>query len=186
MVMAFLFISGATMYVNAQNGGTPVVAQIPSKTLTVDQLLANGDSLIGQTVAVEGYCTHACSHGATKIFLKGEKENTMLRVQAGKLRSFDTKCVKAKVNVIGTVKEQRIGETYLQNWENRLTKQVVDVHGTNGKGCENEQKAQGEQVGVSEQARIADFRKKIAARKAACGKDYLSVYYVVAQSYTIK
>ena len=34
-------------------------------------------------------------------------------------------------------------------------------------------------------ARIADFRAKIAERKAATGKDYLSFYYMEASSYEI-
>ena len=33
--------------------------------------------------------------------------------------------------------------------------------------------------------RIADFRAKIAERKTAAGKDYLSFYYMEASSYEI-
>ena len=35
------------------------------------------------------------------------------------------------------------------------------------------------------EARIADFRAKIAERKAATGIDYLSFYYMEASSYEI-
>ena len=47
-----------------------------------------------------------------------------------------------------------------------------------------EKKARGETASTPE-ARIADFRAKIAERKAATGKDYLSFYYMEASSYEI-
>ena len=46
-------------------------------------------------------------------------------------------------------------------------------------------KARGE-TGNTPEERIADFRAKIAQRKADTGKDYLSFYYVEAQSYAIR
>ena len=47
-----------------------------------------------------------------------------------------------------------------------------------------EKKARGE-TGNTTEERIADFRKKIAERKAKTGKDYLSFYFVEAESYKI-
>ena len=34
--------------------------------LSVDDILAEGDSLVGKTVTVEGVCTHICKHGGKK------------------------------------------------------------------------------------------------------------------------
>ena len=48
-----------------------------------------------------------------------------------------------------------------------------------------EKKARGETANTPE-ARIADFRAKIADRKAKTGKDYLSFYFVEASSYEIQ
>lgn len=39
--------------------------------LSVDDILAKGDSLVGKTVTVEGVCTHICKHGGKKLFMMG-------------------------------------------------------------------------------------------------------------------
>ena len=51
-------------------------------------------------------------------------------------------------------------------------------------GCDTEKAARGETAN-SVEGRIADFRTKIAARAEAEGKEYLSFYFVEAQSYEI-
>ena len=134
--------------------------------------------------AIEGICTHTCKHGATKIFLMGSDDTKTIRVEAGPLGSFDTKCINAIVTVTGTLKEQRVDEAYLQNWEAKLKAQTEKSHGETAAGCDSEKKARGETASTPE-ARIADFRAKIAERKAATGKDYLSFYYMEASSYEI-
>ena len=64
-----------------------------SGAMEIDDLLANAESLTDQEVTIEGVCTHACKHGATKIFLMGSDDTQTIRVEAAKLGSFDTKCV---------------------------------------------------------------------------------------------
>lgn len=39
--------------------------------MEIDALLASAEALVGQEVAIEGICTHICSHGGRKIFLMG-------------------------------------------------------------------------------------------------------------------
>ena len=51
-------------------------------------------------------------------------------------------------------------------------------------GCDTEKNSRGETADTPE-GRIADFRAKIAAEKEATGKEYLSFYHVVAESYEI-
>lgn len=158
--------------------------QAVSAALTIDDILAHADSLVNQKVTVEGICTHTCKHGATKIFLMGSDDTKTLRAEAGDLGSFDTKCVNSIVTVTGTLKEERIDEAYLQNWEEKLKAQTQESHGETEAGCDSEKKARGETANTPE-ARIADFRTKIAERKASTGKDYLSFYYMEASSYEI-
>ena len=109
-----------------------------------------------------------------------------LRVEAGELGAFDTKVVNNVVTVKGTLKEERIDEAYLQDWENRVKNQTEEKHGNEeGEGgCDTEKNSRGETADTTE-GRIADFRAKIAAEKAATGKEYLSFYHVVAESYEI-
>ena len=159
--------------------------QAASSALEIDSLLANAENLAGQEVTIEGVCTHACKHGAKKIFLMGSDDTQVTRVEAGTLGAFDPKCVNSIVRVTGTLKEQRIDEAYLQNWEAQLKAQAAEKHGTGEAGCDSEKKARGETAN-SPEARIADFRAKIADRKAETGKEYLSFYFMEANSYEVE
>ncbi len=138
------------------------------EALQIDDLLAGADSLAGKEVWIEGVCTHACKHGARKIFLMGRK--------------FDPQCVGSIVRVKGILREQRVDEDYLRSWEEQVRTQAGEQHGTTAAGCDSEKKARGETAATVE-GRIADFRRKIAERNAAEGKPYLSFYFVEAQSY---
>ena len=61
----------------------------------------------------------------------------------------------------------------------------LEKHGTGEAGCDSEKKARGETAN-SPEARIADFRAKIADRKAETGKEYLSFYFMEANSYEVE
>ena len=153
--------------------------------LEIDELLASADSLAGKTVTIEGVCTHTGRHGARKIFLMGSDDTQTVRVESGELGSFDPQCVNRIVRVTGTLDEQRVDEAYLAAWEEQTKAQTGERHGTTEAGCDAE-KAARQETGATVAERIADFRAKIAARKAAEGKDYLSFYYVTATSYEIE
>ena len=153
--------------------------------LEIAELLASADSLAGKTVTIEGVCTHTCRHGARKIFLMGSDDTQTVRVESGELGSFDPQCVNRIVRVTGTLDEQRVDEAYLAAWEEQTKAQTGERHGTTEAGCDAE-KAARQETGATVAERIADFRAKIAARKAAEGKDYLSFYYVTATSYEIE
>ena len=154
--------------------------------MSIDDVMAKAAGLVEQEVTIEGVCTHTCSHGAKKMFLVGSDDSKTLRVEAGELGAFDTKVVNNIVTVKGVIKEERIDEAYLVDWENRLKNQTAEKHGNEeGEGgCDTEKNSRGETANP-EEGRIADFRTKIAAEKAATGKEYLSFYHVVATSYEI-
>ena len=48
------------------------------EALQIDDLLAGADSLAGKEVWIEGVCTHACKHGARKIFLMGRMTQNII------------------------------------------------------------------------------------------------------------
>lgn len=154
--------------------------------MNIDEVLAKAPEMVDQTVVIEGVCTHTCSHGAKKMFLVGSDDTKTIRVEAGELGAFDTKVVNQIVTVKGTLKEERIDEAYLQDWETRVKNQTEEKHGNEeGEGgCTTEKNSRGETANSTE-GRIADFRAKIAAEKEATGKEYLSFYHVVADSYEI-
>lgn len=184
-IVAMTFIGTSCGNKQQKSASEATTEQSVSSALEIDSLLANAESLAGQEVTIEGVCTHTCKHGAKKIFLMGSDDTQVIRVEAGTLGAFDPKCVNSIVRVTGTLKEQRIDEAYLQNWEAQLKAQAAEKHGTGEAGCDSEKKARGETAN-SPEARIADFRAKIADRKAKTGKEYLSFYFMEADSYEVE
>lgn len=186
LVVALMAMVGFNSCGNKQQKQQDEASEQLSGAIDVDSLLAAADSLSGKEVTVEGVCTHICKHGGRKIFLMGSDDTQTIRIEAGKVGKFDQKCVNSLVKVTGVLVEQRVDEAYLENWENQLKAATAEKHGdSDAAGCSTEKQARGETANSPEQ-RIADFRKKIAARKARDGKEYLSFYYVEANNYEIQ
>ena len=185
-MMAALMMAVSMVFVSCGNNKKQQAQQAEEQVaaMSIDDVMAKAAELVDQQVVIEGVCTHTCSHGAKKMFLVGSDDTKTLRVEAGELGAFDTKVVNNMVTVKGVVKEERIDEAYLQDWEARLKAQTEEHHGNGEGGCDTEKNARGETANTAE-GRIADFRAKIAAEKEATGKEYLSFYHVVAESYDI-
>lgn len=150
------------------------------KSLKIDEVLADGEQYVGKDITVEGLCTHICSHGGRKMFLRGKKG--LLRIQSSKeTGAFGADVVNEPVQVTGVLCETRIDETYLKNWEERIKNgNKTGEHSD----CDTESAARGDQGNTDEQ-KIDNFRKRIAERNASEGKNYLSVFYMNAKSYKI-
>ena len=152
--------------------------------LSVDEIIASPESYLDSLITFEGVCSHACKHGATKIFVLGNGDNTLLRVEAGDLGSFDTKCVHNPVTVTGHLREDRIDEEYLANWAEQVKDGTAESHGDGEAGCATDNAARGVQA-TTVDSQIAEYRARIAKRDSLEGKPYLSFYYVEATSYEI-
>ncbi len=127
-IVAMTFIGTSCGNKQQKSASEATTEQSASSALEIDSLLANAESLAGQEVTIEGVCTHTCKHGAKKIFLMGSDDTQVIRVEAGTLGAFDPKCVNSIVRVTGTLKEQRIDEAYLQNWEATVRKWSRLIH----------------------------------------------------------
>ena len=153
-----------------------VSAQV--REFKIDEVFTSGEEYVGQQIAVSGLCSHLCKHGGKKMFLRGA--NGLLRIESSKQTgAFKTDAVNEPVRVTGILRETRIDETYLRNWEDRLASGVAGHD-----GCETEAAARGDR-GSTEQQKIDNFRKRIAERAEREGKNYLSVFYVDADAYEI-
>ncbi|MEG1616252.1 MAG: hypothetical protein RR202_09120 [Bacteroidales bacterium] len=154
----------------------------------IDDLLEKSDSLKGQTVQLEGVCTHVCERSGKKLFLMGSDEDHTIRVEAnGEIGTFNPESVNNIVLVKGKLVEERIDEAYLADWEAQLAADTAEKHGNEGEGgCSTEKKARGEGETNTTDERITEFRNRIADREAKEGKNYLSFYHVVADSYEVK
>ena len=152
--------------------------------LEVDQALADPDSLVGDTIKVEGVCAHICKHGGGKIFLMGSDDTKTLRVEAGEsIGSFPQETVNSIVRVTGVLVEDRINEDYLAQWEAQIADQAKEAQGEGG--CAADMKANAEAEANSVRERIANFRSRIADRAEREGKAYVSLYHMEGLSYEI-
>ncbi len=186
LAAAVLFLAGCGGNPNKMNASAAETAAAQSPAMEVDNLLADAEKLTGGEVTVEGVCMHICRHGGRKIFLMGTDDTQVVRIEAGdKIGSFRPECVNNIVRVTGTLAEDRIDEAYLAEWERQLKDRLAQQHGGGEAGCSAEQQARGESVASSTEKRIADFRARIADRKAREGKEYLSFYHVEGGSYEV-
>ncbi len=159
--------------------------EVAPAALEVDQVLADPDSLVGDTIEIEGICTHICKHGGGKIFLMGSDDTKTLRVEAGEsIGSFPQETVNSIVRVTGVLVEDRIDEDYLAQWEARIADQAKETQGEGG--CAADMKANAEAEANSVRERIANFRSRIAERTEREGKPYVSLYHMEGLSYEIR
>ena len=142
-ILFILTLSCLLISCNQKQKSTPSETAKISKTMQVDDLLNNAEGLVGETVVVDGVCTHICRHGGKKIFLMGSDDTQIIRVEASdNIGSFSQETVNSIVEVKGILMEQRIDEAYLVDWETRLAAGTAEEHGDGEEGCATEQKAQ--------------------------------------------
>ncbi len=157
-----------------------------NKPMNVDELLMNAASLTGETVIVEGLCTHVCAKSGMKLFLQGSDPAHTLRAESdATLGKFDPNSADRQVRLRGILVEDRIDEAYLQEWEQQIRESTLVTHGEGGEGCETEQAAEGVVAGSSEMDQVQQYRRQIAERKATEGKEYLSLYHLAAETVQI-
>ena len=158
--------------------------EVTPAALEVDQVLADPDSLVGDTIEIEGICTHICKHGGGKIFLMGSDDTKTLRIEAGEpIGSFPQETVNSIVRVTGVLVEDRIDEDYLAQWEAQIADQAKEAQGEGG--CAADMKANAEAEANTVRERIANFRTRIAERAEREGKAYVSLYHMEGLSYEI-
>ena len=170
-------------------GAAPDVAPADTLLISVDDLLANPDSLVGQTITVEGVCSHLCKHGGRKAFLVGAGENaTPFRCEASEAMggAFPQDVINHNLRVTGTLVEDRIDEEAVKSMEeqNAAAEKAAAKEGKAdavAESCSTEKKAQGQGEVNSFADRMADYRARIAERQAKEGKAYLSFYHLDSQ-----
>lgn len=80
--------------------------------MQVDEVMAISETLAGETVIVEGLCTHVCSKSGMKLFLQDSDQSITLRAESdATLGKFDTTCVGRQVRVRGILIKETIDET---------------------------------------------------------------------------
>lgn len=165
-------------------------------TITVDEVLANSDALVDDTLAIEGTCSHLCRHGGKKAFVAGSADSVMLRCEAFSIMGepFPKTVIGHKIQVNGILREERIDEDAIVKMEKQNAERLEKIameQGTESaelasraaSGCDTERTAQGQKDITEFNERMADYRARIAERQAKESKAYLSFYYLDAISY---
>jgi hypothetical protein len=145
--------------------------------VTVLTFLKQADTLANRKVFIEGTVLHTCKHGGKRMFLVDGTDSVRVEITAGTdITKFDEALIGSKVRVFGTLKEERIDEKYLNEWENEVKKPEanhdVGVH-SGAKGHEDQS--------------VQDKLDNIASLRGdlkASGKDHLSFYSIEAFKFT--
>lgn len=167
-------------------------------TISVDQLLADAENLVGDTVVIEGVCSHLCRHGGRKAFVVGSADSVLIRCEAFPLMGepFPKSTIHQPIQVKGVVCEERVDEAAIQKMiqqyeetqkatAEKAAEAGEEAAGEVEVGCATERTAQGQKNLTAFEDRIADYRARIAARQEKEGKPYLSFYCLQAISYEI-
>jgi len=89
--------------------------------MNVDELLMNAESLAGETVIVEGLCTHVCDKSGMKLFLQGTDKTKTLRAESdATLGKFDPASVNRNVRVRGKLVEELSSDNSLASHEEKV------------------------------------------------------------------
>ena len=182
-VILMTVVAAAALFV--ASCGKKDAACCEKTAISVDSLMAIAPEIVGDTIEVDGLCSHLCKHGGRKAFLVGTDSTIVLRCEstAEMGGAFAPDCIGKTLAVTGVVCENRIGEAEVAAMEARQA--AADSASRAQEACAKEKKAQGQDSIDSFEARMADYRAKIAARSEAEGKNYLSFYYLEAISYSI-
>ena len=76
----------------------------PEVVYSVDEVYAQGENLVGDTILVEGNCLHLCKHGGKKAFLRSSEEGEFIRANAVEFESFAGECINNEVRVRGILR----------------------------------------------------------------------------------
>ncbi|MCX5841131.1 MAG: hypothetical protein NTY16_06720, partial [Deltaproteobacteria bacterium] len=132
-------------------------------------------NLMGKLISLEGMVAHVCRESGKRLFL-GEESFKVLA--SNKVPTFNVELEGSDVTVTGYLKEDRIDETYLANWEKELEdgakaalKEEIHTYDAEAKGLD-------ESAITTQFDQIKGYREQIVAG----GKGYISFYSLEIES----
>jgi len=151
----------------------------PAKTeaipVNLSEIKTKAPDLAGKLISLDGMVAHVCRESGKRLFL-GEESFKVLA--SNKVPTFKVELEGSDITATGYLKEDRIDETYLANWEKELQ------DGAKAQLKEETHTYDAESKGLDESAiktqfdQIKGYREQIAAE----GKGYISFYSLEAES----
>jgi len=125
--------------------------------------------LVDSLIQVQGTVAHTCKEGGKRMFIFDGNPDIRIKIDASdKVDKFDAELEGNDVLVEGYVRELRIDEAYLSNWEKELSQ------GTSGDEKIHTGIHEGDDEDAAERAQIEGYRTQILDS----GTDHLSFYSV--------
>jgi hypothetical protein len=168
LVLAVVFASCGESTTNEKvaDETKAAVEEVKMVTLTPDNFTDKAKGLIEKEVLITGTVDHTCKHGGKKMVIFGEDADKTVKIYAaGEIDKFDIELEGGVVAVKGIVKEMRIDEEYMADWE----AETKEHHGDNADEL------------AEELEKIANFREKIAATE----EGYISNFSIDCISYEV-
>ncbi|MFA6126119.1 MAG: hypothetical protein WC699_02340 [Bacteroidales bacterium] len=154
-------------------------AKIEAVPLNISDIKVKAPELMGKLVSMEGMVAHVCRESGKRLFL-GEESFKVLATN--NVPTFRVEWEGSDIIVTGYLKEDRIDETYLANWEKELKdgaqvalKEATHTYDAESKGLD-------ESAITTQFDQINGYREQIIAG----GKGYISFYSLEAESITEK
>jgi hypothetical protein len=145
--------------------------------VTVLTFTGQADSLANRHVIIEGTVLHTCKHGGKRMFLVDGSDSIRVEITTGgDIAKFDEALIGSRVRVWGILKEERVDEKYLNEWENEV-KNPTESHET---GLHSGAQGHENQDAKDKLDNIASLRADLKAS----GKDHLSFFSIEAWKYT--
>jgi hypothetical protein len=131
---------------------------------------------VDQPVWIEGTVYHTCKHGGKRMFLVDGNDSLMVEVTTGpEIVMFDEALVGSRVSILGFLKEERIDEKYLNEWE----AEVMAPEENHDAGLHEGTKGHEDQPKEAKLEQINALRDQLKDS----GSDHLSFFSIEAVSY---
>ena len=177
--MRNLIFSGLLLFMVLGACQNQKTAEQPKAVIPVTEISDKAGAYVDQLIEVDGMAVHVCRESGKRLFLGEEQFKVMASDQIGK---FDVALEGSDIAAVGYVRESRIDENYLDEWEKELqgaaqVQMKEEVH-----TYEAESKGEDESAADTQMKQIKNYRDQIAASE----KGYLSFYSLEAISVTEK
>jgi len=144
--------------------------------LTVATFDTDGWAYVDQPVWIEGTAYHICKHGGKRMFIVDGNDSVMVEIAIGPdIVMFDEALVGSRVNVLGILKEERIDEKYLNEWE----AEVMAPEENHEVGLHEGTRGHEDQPDEATLEQIKELREQLKES----GSDHLSFYSIEAISF---
>jgi len=147
--------------------------------MTLPQFFEVAEDYVDQQVSLTGTVTHVCRHGGKRLHIVDTETNDRIRVESGEnMAAFARELEGSDIVVTGYLRETRVDEAYLDEWE----QEVIAEHMAEHDHGEHEHHGDCEHVDPKALETINTRREELLNS----GKAYLSFWHLDCVSFRMK